>query len=110
MITPTDISRLGKFTAYKEVLPDYNSAKAKIQEYNPVLGEAVAVEFMENYEEHTLLGIGGLNGHIEYFSNIIGTQEIDETTVCVDSSTGERMTIADAIQRLWAFKINWEYV
>ena len=108
----TSTSSLGKFAAYKEVLGSYQEAKAVIEARNPVLGEAVAVQFRHiDGQEHTLLGIGGLNGHIEFYSNLVDdVVVIDETTVCVDTSTGERMKISDAMQDLWEFRMHWDYV
>ena len=104
-----DTSSLGKLAAYKEVLPSYEAAKAVIEARNPVLGEAVAVQFTHiDGLQHTLLGIGGLNGHIEYYSNLLSEDAvIDETTVCVDASSGERMKVADAIQELWKFRLHY---
>lgn len=107
-----NVSSLGKLAAYKEVLGSYQEAKAAIEARRPVLGEAVAVQFTHiDGQQHTLLGIGGLNGHIEYYSELLNDDVIiDETTVCVDSSSGERMPVAEAVQDLWEFRMRWNYV
>lgn len=97
-----NLSTLNKYNAYKEVASNYDEAKAIIEGKKLAYGETAVVSFYfpgrtsEVKTIEQMLGVGGINGNVMIYSNILGTSSrVDDATVFI-ASENRTMTVTEA--------------
>ena len=85
-------ANLSKYTAYKEIASNYDEAKALLESKKLAYGEGGVVSFYfpgRSAEVKTIeqmLGIGGIDGSIMVYSNILGADSrVDDATIFLAS-------------------------
>ena len=85
-------ANLSKYTAYKEIASNYDEARALLESKKLAYGEGAVVSFYfpgRSAEVKTIeqmLGVGGIDGNIMIYSNILGTDSrVDNATIFLES-------------------------
>ena len=85
-------ANLSKYTAYKEIASNYDEARALLESKKLAYGEGAVVSFYfpgRSAEVKTIeqmLGIGGIDGNIMIYSNILGADSrVDNATIFLES-------------------------
>ena len=85
-------ANLSKYTAYKEIASNYDEARALLESKKLAYGEGAVVSFYfpgRSAEVKTIeqmLGVGGIDGNIMIYSNILGADsKVDSATMFLES-------------------------
>lgn len=85
-------ANLSKYTAYKEIASNYDEARALLESKKLAYGEGAVVSFYfpgRSAEVKTIeqmLGVGGIDGNIMIYSNILGADSrVDNATIFLES-------------------------
>ena len=85
-------ANLSKYTAYKEIASNYDESRALLESKKLAYGEGAVVSFYfpgRSAEVKTIeqmLGVGGIDGNIMVYSNILGADSrVDEATIFLAS-------------------------
>ena len=85
-------ANLSKYTAYKEIASNYDEARALLESKKLAYGEGAVVSFYfpgRSAEVKTIeqmLGVGGIDGNIMVYSNILGADSrVDDATIFLAS-------------------------
>lgn len=85
-------ANLSKYTAYKEIASNYDEARALLESKKLAYGEGAVVSFYfpgrsaEVKSIEQMLGVGGIDGNIMVYSNILGSDSrVDDATIFLAS-------------------------
>ena len=85
-------ANLSKYTAYKEIASNYDEARALLESKKLAYGEGAVVSLYfpgRSAEVKTIeqmLGVGGIDGNIMIYSNILGADSrVDNATIFLES-------------------------